>query len=308
MRKQKLLKISILLSLLVNTLFVYSQTVYSFSVENKPYTNISGGTLLTNTFATNTYIVSVPYKQELFNQDPGTNWQVGKNGYIIAIGPQFAFALDPFLASLSKKDNTSSIEAKMEIMGNDTVFTIQWKNMKLDSGNVNDYINMQCRVYKKTQTVEFHYGPSSITTADSGSLTSQSGIFWLSKNFQQAYEYNNLKGTSTAPILDRNPQNGTQTLAGFPANGTVFKFEKESTTGIEKIERVNVAVYPNPANETLYVDNKQIETYTITDVSGKEVLKGILETSINLSELNSGVYFITLIGDKVHSTQKLIKQ
>lgn len=312
MKNLRLQKTTILLSLFLSISLAKAQNYYSLSVENKPYADITGGTLITNSFGNNVDIIAIPYQQKLFNQDPGTSWQIGKNGFIVAIGAQFSFAIDPFVSSLSKKDSTSSIEYKVEATGNDSVMIIQWKNMKLDKGEVNDYINMQCRIFKNSQMVEFHYGPNAVTTSDSANLTSQCGIYWLTKDFKQAYEYNNLKGTSTAPQLDRDPQN-TASLNGFPANGTAFIFFKSSSTALENIKQLDIELYPNPAKDKLFIKNgaeTKLSTYTITDISGRQLTNkpiNNVEKYISLTHLQTGVYFITLHGENGILTKKIIK-
>lgn len=313
MKNLKLKRTTILLSILLSISFAKAQNYYSLSVDNKPYADITGGTLITKTFSNNVDFITIPYQQKLFNQDPGTSWQIGKNGYIVAIGAQFSFAVDPFVSALSKKDSTSSIEYKVEVTGGDSVIIIQWKNMKLDKGGMNDYINMQCKIFKSSQAIEFHYGPSSVTTSDSGDLTSQCGVFWLTKDFTQSYEYNNLKGTSTAPQLDRNPQN-TASLSGFPANSTVFMFSKNNSTGIENRKQLDIELYPNPVTDKLFIKNSdeiQFKAYTITDISGRQLIKSAinnLEKYISLTHLQTGVYFITLYGENEILTKKIIKK
>lgn len=313
MIKEKLLKTTILLSFIMSCTIIKAQNVYSFSVVHKPYKEISGGTLISNTFDKSTYLFTLPYQQNLFNQEPGTNFQIGTNGYIIAIGAKYAFALDPFVTPLSKKDNTSSIIAKVETTVNDTVLTVQWKNMKVNKGAADDYVNMQCKIYKSTQAIELLYGPNSITTSDSGDLTTTVGAYLLSKDFNTAYEYNNLKGVTSSPILDRNPTN-TGSLTGFPENGTIYRFQKNNSTSVNNIEALKVEIYPNPSSKKLFIkstDDNRLEKAILTDLLGKQVLVNTINTSqttINLSTLPKGVYFITIYSDEKVSTQKIIKQ
>lgn len=70
-------------------------------------------------------------------------------------------------------------------------------------------------------------------------------------------------------------------------------------------------VYPNPANDKLIVSliKNSNSNIVITDVLGKKV-KQIktteLKTEINISDLQSGIYFITLTQENMNSVQKVI--
>lgn len=84
--------------------------------------------------------------------------------------------------------------------------------------------------------------------------------------------------------------------------------------GLDKVVEVDVLVYPNPANDILFVELPTAYSnvkYIISDVSGRLIKTGILhsETSkINIAELQSGNYFISLeIGDE-KSIQKIAIQ
>jgi len=74
-------------------------------------------------------------------------------------------------------------------------------------------------------------------------------------------------------------------------------------------------IYPNPANTyiRLISDATRNLQYQITDISGKLILQGQLEKgfnqeSINISDLHSGVYHISLVSSEGISSQTFIKQ
>lgn len=75
----------------------------------------------------------------------------------------------------------------------------------------------------------------------------------------------------------------------------------------------NFSIYPNPSTDFVTVkanDNFSDLTYSILDIQGRQISKGELEnvtTSIDLSELNPGVYFLQ-VGEVKRQTLKLIKK
>lgn len=71
-------------------------------------------------------------------------------------------------------------------------------------------------------------------------------------------------------------------------------------------------VFPNPSNSKIFINLKIQEpfNYSITDILGKRVLQGTYSLGgVDISELNSGVYFVTVVTEDTNSrAYKLIKQ
>jgi len=70
---------------------------------------------------------------------------------------------------------------------------------------------------------------------------------------------------------------------------------------------VGFAVYPNPTNGVLFVETQNFaslpnQTYHITNLMGQTILSGSINAEtqqINIKELPSGMYFITVGGQTV---------
>ncbi len=92
-----------------------------------------------------------------------------------------------------------------------------------------------------------------------------------------------------------------------------FQDDVIESTGIGEENVTNVAVYPNPASDVLFVTNAQdFDQITITDISGKviqTVSGGTQELSIDISNLRSGVYMVNFShnGNISHSQKILIR-
>lgn len=95
--------------------------------------------------------------------------------------------------------------------------------------------------------------------------------------------------------------------------GMMGQFVVNSPVGIgvkeNKLENRNLVLYPNPGTDKVYVKlEKKISTYYVTDVMGKIVLNGNINTTknfIDIGELKNGVYFVKFEGSITH---KLIKE
>lgn len=82
---------------------------------------------------------------------------------------------------------------------------------------------------------------------------------------------------------------------------------KLGEVGVEDKLESKVSVYPNPATDILFIqgDFKGSTEYSILDITGREIKKGILSNkinTINISEFNAGMYFI-----KINSLSSTIK-
>jgi Secretion system C-terminal sorting domain len=81
-------------------------------------------------------------------------------------------------------------------------------------------------------------------------------------------------------------------------------------TGIAETEDKNIGIYPNPTTGTFTLSGTQAGTpFFITDVTGKTVQSGVTtseNTMIDVSTLNSGLYFVRVATDAAITTIELV--
>ena len=85
----------------------------------------------------------------------------------------------------------------------------------------------------------------------------------------------------------------------------------DPTTGIGDVQAsMNVVTYPNPATEMVYVTTESaISSFEMVDALGRKVMGNenlnadILE--LNVSDLNAGIYFITITTEHGTATQRV---
>lgn len=82
-------------------------------------------------------------------------------------------------------------------------------------------------------------------------------------------------------------------------------------TGLEENQiQNNISLYPNPTKERVYINTSiPIKKITISNLLGQEIKKyNNLETtsSINISGLNEGVYFVKIYTEKVVLSKKIV--
>ncbi len=80
------------------------------------------------------------------------------------------------------------------------------------------------------------------------------------------------------------------------------------TSSISTQTDINVSIYPNPSNGDITVSSdEQIDNIRITDKLGRIVFEANYHTkNINLKELNSGIYLITITSGGISKTNKLV--
>lgn len=99
----------------------------------------------------------------------------------------------------------------------------------------------------------------------------------------------------------------------FSFNESIYDCYTPLYTGLEENEtQNNILLYPNPAKERLYINTSiPIKQMTICNLLGQEIQKyNNLETtsSIDISGLNEGVYFVKIYTEKLVHTTKIIKE
>ena len=88
-------------------------------------------------------------------------------------------------------------------------------------------------------------------------------------------------------------------------------FKATDVLSLEDNTLTKIKLYPNPATNSIRFTNIKEAAITITDVSGKVVLQSsvIDENSlINVSNLNSGIYFVNIKNELSNETLKFIKK
>jgi hypothetical protein len=87
-----------------------------------------------------------------------------------------------------------------------------------------------------------------------------------------------------------------------------------SSLSVDEFEAQNLSVYPNPTQTELFIETKQSlgdVSIKLTDINGRVVYASndnLFDTlSINTSNLNSGLYILTITGDKFTYNHKIVK-
>jgi hypothetical protein len=86
------------------------------------------------------------------------------------------------------------------------------------------------------------------------------------------------------------------------------------TAGVTSPSLAQFAVYPNPASNVVNVSNADalVNNVALTDLNGRIVktvkFNGVSDAQVNITDLASGVYLMTISSDKGTTTKKVVKE
>ncbi len=113
---------------------------------------------------------------------------------------------------------------------------------------------------------------------------------------------------------DDNEQNELQ-YTDYNTSGTVMVYNGincdivvEVNMGVNDINISKINIFPNPTESILNIQSEiEISNIVIINMLGQKLLSNINQSSIDVSSLTSGTYFITIETDNGKQTQKFIK-
>jgi hypothetical protein len=102
----------------------------------------------------------------------------------------------------------------------------------------------------------------------------------------------------------------TQDYFSMP-NASLDNFMFSTLTVLEAVlEDNSISVYPNPVSKNLNMISQFSSTYKLIDISGKEIFSGSIiggSSALDVSSLDSGIYFIHFTNNSNITIKKIIK-
>ena len=101
-----------------------------------------------------------------------------------------------------------------------------------------------------------------------------------------------------------------KTIAGDWVKDAGANYNTTCTLGINDLNLSSISIYPNPSKDRFHIDLKTDADYTLSNVFGQEVKKGLLVSGTNELEtktLSTGLYLLKIESPEGSVSKKLIK-
>ena len=81
-----------------------------------------------------------------------------------------------------------------------------------------------------------------------------------------------------------------------------------STASLDDQNQLDILIYPNPASDIVYIDGNYSQLKVVVyDILGKQVMNRRIKNTINIRQLEKGVYILQLSDGTKRNTQRIIK-
>ena len=244
-------------------------------------------------------------ESEYFSDDP-------YSVFLEAVGVD-AFILSPL------NDSSNSDRGNILFFEGDGVLKKEFQNfafereLNLGGGNLVSRANLQIELDYENLCVEFHYGPSTISSDLEGYFENNviiGSVFgWFYEEVIGAewiedwlYLVGLVSGDPSNPefnLIYEDPDfdEELEYLNSYPEEGTVYRFCYMETTSVDELLSVehSLTFYPNPASDFIQIKNEteaEIRELIIFDQTGRVVMRTRDSGNIDVSSLPSGMYFV----------------
>jgi len=258
---------------------------------------------------------TIPFFGLDFNFGGITTYTVQPLGNVRVDNDSSAVLLDALRSlGIYPLDETTKLSYQIDGAPGSHIIKVEWKNHTLTFGEPGNIINFQIWVYQETGLIEFHYGPRSESNASD--LPEEDplyiGLLYAPDDFLDLYEKIWISGEIDDVQIDLEPINNYEPMLGVPDEGTIYRFtptflSTQNYPGKEMLSDFVLA--PNPAIESVTIQNlpEVILTVDVLNTQGKLVRQFSASNQLEISDLESGIYFIRVETDSYIGIKRLIK-
>jgi len=82
-----------------------------------------------------------------------------------------------------------------------------------------------------------------------------------------------------------------------------------STLNLNDLNQLNISIYPNPTSDIVYIDGNYSQLKVgVFDILGKQLMNKSITNTIDISQLEKGVYILQLSDGSKLTAQRIIKK
>lgn len=283
----------------------WGQCLYSFTQNTGTYSNISGTILSSADWDDySEYSFAFPFAFTFFN----TTYPVNNTFYTYSGFGAFSdnpnsyellFYLD--IEAIDNTSNTGHISYSVTGVSPNRILKLEIKNAALfNDESETDYVNYQVWFYEGSNDIEYHFGPSSVSSESSCSITM----------LLDTYTYYSLSGNVNS--VTAGCSGGNTSITGIPSDGTIYRFShlvNNTSKAVALLE--NIRLFPNPGNGKLNIsgiENTGVPvSLMIMNALGKTVQEYDITQALEISlELGTGIYTAVIRQDSRQFVEKLV--
>jgi hypothetical protein len=297
---------------------------YEFTHFSESYTEITDGTVLSNTTVWFDELpVTVPigftFPYFGFQVESIEIYQTVFHSEFIHDNSPIGIQIFPFGAQFTMANSGTEISYKTTGTVGSRIFVTQWKGLALMGDSIgNSRANFQAWFYEADGTIEFRFGDMLISSNQSY-FTEQPGGFTALLYYTNPSNPEGSLSSSSLCLLDNaeSPEMANYnsfiepyTMNGYPAEGKVYRFTR-TDAGISEHSAATFTITPNPGNDNILISTEhQFDKIAIYSMDGQLVLTTTMDAmskQLNVQELAKGSYIIELNNHLTKQTQRFIK-
>ena len=80
------------------------------------------------------------------------------------------------------------------------------------------------------------------------------------------------------------------------------------STGINHLKGSSIKVFPNPAEDYIYISAEDVSNFMVIGMDGRKYLEGKGQTRINIQSLPSGIYFLRIVTNTRVCVERFVKK
>ena len=329
--------ILLLLSILVIKNILIAENVPYFSTTStETYTELNNPISVNNGELWNedsTYLISFDFDFTVFNQTYNSiNIDAGGGIAFPGANPKYFLIYNlPFGGYLLKDRGVESSlsDISYEVVGEEGqyIIKIQWENagfvQSYSTSDISDFVDFQIWIFQEDAHFELHFGDNHAGPGTYGypDVTSDPdpgpSIRFNYDDCSNILSYYSAADNPSYDYFDMCSPNFSF-IDGTPSNGTIYIITpNDNYVGISENDMKSFKVFPNPANDIIYIENNNelldIESVYIVDMFGKVILEfyGNETTNsiltLNIETISEGIYFIRILSKGNLVTKTFIK-
>lgn len=327
MKKIYLFALMAMLSLAVKAQPIYP---YSFAKFKEAYTNLSGATNLLpgNAWDDTTLVIPIGFNFKWALNNKTSDSLVVDTYGIFSFKDDYDFTflmpirgIVPFYADMADLTlNGGSVPSPISYVTTGAVGSrickVEYRNAGFyDDATAADYANFQLWLYETSNRIEFRYGPSLITDAQTdfiGDDGPRIGLYYkatLDVNtpdyIVDTCSYVSGNATTAANVYSTTSvsyfNSSTMVFTGVPDSGQVFQYAPAGTSnGINEINQAfsSVSVFPTHFAESIFLTHdNQLIAAELRDMNGRLLMSEKNASALHkltVGELPAGIYMLTL--------------